>query len=271
MRQSEDCLSEQSERVPQDSYLPSSYWSSRREATPEILLLLAAKEERSYTDTMKKLLIGIFAHPDDEAFGPSGTLLKLKNEGYNIHLILLTDGDAGVNIDNVPDLATTRLAEWRAAAEILGATTAHSLHYPDGELEHVDPNLLHEKLLKIIADILGSYKETTELSFMTFEPLGLTGHKDHIAASKLTTYLAKELSVQQVWYFCLDSAQAPLENTAYYEPRAREDGYITHRIDVTPYLEDKYRMIDAHVSQRNDAQAMKKLGHTTECFHIDSL
>lgn len=220
---------------------------------------------------MKKLLIGIFAHPDDEAFGPSGTLLKLKNEGYDIHLILLTDGDAGVNIDNVPDLAATRLAEWHGAAEVLGATTTHSLHYPDGELENIDPNLLHEKLLKTIADILHSYKETTELSFMTFEPLGLTGHRDHIIASKLTTHLAKELSAKQVWYFCLDNSQAPLENTAYYEPRAREDEYITHRIDVSHYLREKYQMIDAHVSQRNDAETMKKLDHTAECFHIELL
>jgi len=219
---------------------------------------------------MKNLLIGIFAHPDDEAFGPSGTLLKLKDEGYDIHLILLTDGDAGMNIDNVPDLAATRLAEWHTASEILGVTTTHPLHYPDGELENVDPNLLHEKLLKVIADILHSYKETTQLSFMTFEPLGLTGHKDHISASQHTTHLAKELSAKQVWYFCLDKSQAPLENTAYYEPRAREDTYITHRIDISPYLHDKHRMMDAHVSQRNDAEAMKKLDLRAECFHIES-
>lgn len=79
---------------------------------------------------MKKVLIGIFAHPDDEAFGPSGTLLKLRDEGWDIHLILLTDGDAGVNVDNVTDLAATRLKEWEASAKLLGAASTHALHYP---------------------------------------------------------------------------------------------------------------------------------------------
>lgn len=219
---------------------------------------------------MKKLLFAIFAHPDDEAFGPAGTLLKLKSEGYDVHLILLTDGDGGVNLDNVPDLATTRLSEWQASAQILGASSTHALHYPDGALETADTDKLDEKVHQIITKIIDDYTEQTEVSFMTLEPQGLTGHRDHIAASELTTRMSEEFKTREIWYFCLDSTQAPLEGTAYYQPRAREDSYITTRVNVAPWIDDKYRMMDAHVSQRNDAATMKKLGQTTENFHVDS-
>lgn len=220
---------------------------------------------------MQKLLFAIFAHPDDEAFGPSGTLLKLKREGYDIHLILLTDGEGGTNPDNAANLGSVRLQEWQAAAEILGATQTHALHYPDGELEQVAQEELDAAVSDIIARTPDGYQEAAEVSFMTFEPHGLTGHRDHIAAAQLASRMAEKCKAREIWYFCLDSTQAPLEGTTYYQPRAREDSYITTRIDISPYLGQKHRIMDAHVSQRADAEAMKKLGQTTECFHIDSL
>lgn len=217
---------------------------------------------------MKKALIGIFAHPDDEAFGPSGTLLKLKDEGYDIHLILLTPGDAGMNVDHVPNLGAARVAEWKASADILGASSTTALDYADGALETILEHELDAAVRPLIDTITASYNEPVELSFMTLEPHGLTGHRDHIAASLLTTRLASQMNPAAVWYFCLDSTQAPLDGTAYYEPRAREESYITTRIDITPWIEKKYRMIDAHYSQRQDAETMKKLGAMTECFHV---
>ena len=54
---------------------------------------------------MKKLLFGIFAHPDDEAFGPSATLYKAAQAGTDVHLIVVTDGDSGANVDGHKDLA----------------------------------------------------------------------------------------------------------------------------------------------------------------------
>ena len=221
---------------------------------------------------MKKVIFGIFAHPDDESFGPAGTLLKLKQGGYDIHLILLTDGEGGVNVDNVPDLAATRLAEWQAAAQLLGATSTHALHYPDGGLQDVSQDVLAENVTQIVRAVLADYSDTPEISFMTFEPYGLTGHHDHIAASVLTTRIAKEVNAKEVWYFCLDSAQAPLSGTAYYEPRAREESYITDRIDVSPYLDGIYQVIDTHLSQRADGANRKALGKerlSTECFHVE--
>lgn len=221
---------------------------------------------------MKKIIIGVFAHPDDESFGPAGTLLKLKREGYDIHLILLTDGEAGVNIDATPDLAATRLAEWQAATQLLGTSSTHALHYPDGGLENVSQDDVAQNVATIITTVQASYSEATEMSFMTFEPYGLTGHHDHIAASLLTTRIAKELSAKEVWYFCLDNTLAPLEGTAYYKPRAREDSYITDRIDVSACVDTIYQIIDAHLSQRADGANRKALGKerlSVECFHIE--
>ena len=220
---------------------------------------------------MKKLMIGIFAHPDDEAFGPSGTLLMLRNEGYDIHLILLTDGEAGSNPDNLPALGSARLSEWQSAATILGATSTHALHYPDGELNAVSRREIGEKVQRIAYDIMSTYTEPIDYAYMTFEPQGLTGHRDHIVASHLTTKIAEQDEGVTVWYFCLSSTQAPLDGTAYYELRAREDAYITHRIDVSQYMTDKLQMIDAHISQRADAANLKALGEerlAVECFHV---
>ena len=45
---------------------------------------------------MKRVIFGIFAHPDDEAFGPSGTLLMETKAGTELHLITLTLGEAGI-------------------------------------------------------------------------------------------------------------------------------------------------------------------------------
>jgi LmbE family N-acetylglucosaminyl deacetylase len=222
---------------------------------------------------MKKIIFGIFAHPDDEAFGPAGTLLKLKSEGYDIHLILLTDGEAGTNPDNVPDLGAVRLKEWQTAANILGATSTHALHYPDGGLKkmsEIESVKLDASVSAIISNILNGYDEETEVSFMSFEPKGLTGHHDHIEASRLTTRMARNHNPDHLWFFCFDSSQAPLE-ADYYEPHARNDAYITTKVDVSMWLTDKHRMTDAHVSQRADAISAKQRPNITiECFNVQS-
>ena len=72
---------------------------------------------------MKKVIFGIFAHPDDEAFGPAGTLIQEVQNGSELHLITITAGEAGSNPDNYDDLGQIRLEEWRRSGELIGATT----------------------------------------------------------------------------------------------------------------------------------------------------
>ena len=58
---------------------------------------------------MQKILFGIFAHPDDEAFGPVAALLDEVEKGTELHLITLTGGENGTNPDNLDNLGEVRL------------------------------------------------------------------------------------------------------------------------------------------------------------------
>ena len=66
---------------------------------------------------MKKVLLSVLAHPDDESFGMGGTLAKYAEEGVEVHLICATRGEAGEvdpeyldRYDSIADLRVSELA-----------------------------------------------------------------------------------------------------------------------------------------------------------------
>ncbi len=231
---------------------------------------------------MKRVTVGIFAHPDDESFGPSGTLLKMVQDGVDVHLLLITDGEAGTNPSNAPDLGKVRLDEWSRATELIGAKSTAPLHFPDGELSHSMHIAIGAALHAEMHRIIESYSEPIELSVMTFDLLGLTGHLDHIAAAYLATHqfyglkndTPPNVTVGELWYYCLSREQAPnTEWTDYYMPIGRDESHINRVVDVSDVLIRKYAVIDAHVSQVHDANAQKQLGDellSSEHFRVVS-
>jgi LmbE family N-acetylglucosaminyl deacetylase len=231
---------------------------------------------------MKRVMVGIFAHPDDESFGPSGTLLKLVQDDTDVHLLLLTDGEAGANPAQTPDLGRQRLDEWSRATELIGAKSTAALHFPDGELSHSMHIAIGASLHAEMHRIIESYADDIELSVMTFDLLGLTGHLDHIAASYLATHQFYSLKYDtpphvhlgELWYYCLSREQAPAtEWTDYYMPIGRDEKHINRVIDISDFLSAKYAVMDAHVSQVHDAQTLKQLGDkllSREHFYVVS-
>ena len=82
---------------------------------------------------MTQRLLAVFAHPDDESFGPSATLAVHSAAGVDVHIVTMTDGAAGApapGFPEGPELALIRHGELVAAAEALGATL-HHLDYRD--------------------------------------------------------------------------------------------------------------------------------------------
>ena len=218
---------------------------------------------------MKQVMVGIFAHPDDESFGPSGTLLQLVRGEVDVHLLLITDGEAGANPQNAPDLGKVRLDEWSRATELIGATSTAALHFPDGELSHGMHIAVGAALHAEIHRITEHYAEPIELSVMTFDLQGLTGHLDHILAAYAATHQFYSLkndtphgvTMGELWYYCLSQDQAPsTEWSDYYLPIGRDETHINRVIDVSDVLDQKYAVIDAHVTQIHDATMHKQLG-----------
>ena len=80
---------------------------------------------------MSEVIFGIFAHPDDETL-VAGTLMKKGADGAEINLVVVTDGQAGVNPADVANLGTARLQEWQHSAQIIAAKTNTYGLFPGG-------------------------------------------------------------------------------------------------------------------------------------------
>ena len=46
-------------------------------------------------ESMKKVLLAVLAHPDDETFGTGGSLAYYANLGVEVHLVCATRGEVG--------------------------------------------------------------------------------------------------------------------------------------------------------------------------------
>lgn len=217
-----------------------------------------------------KLVIAVFAHPDDEAFGPSGTLLTEARGGSQVHLVTLTYGESGMNPDQHPDLAAVRMREWRRSGRLIGASGMHYMGYMDGQL---DNNVLIEasqRIYSLAEELIASFSRNQpeyrlEVEFISNDLNGITGHVDHIVAARAAVWAFYRLQEQhrddqlvtitRARLACLSIRQLP-ESSAdwlYMEPgRPMED--IAETIDAREYREQIIDIMRSHHTQRYDGE-----------------
>ena len=68
-----------------------------------------------------KTAIAVAAHPDDIEFVMAGTLLRLKDAGWEIHYLNISNGNCGSQKLDSEETAKVRLTEAREASRIMGA------------------------------------------------------------------------------------------------------------------------------------------------------
>lgn len=210
---------------------------------------------------MKKLLFAIFAHPDDEAFGPSGTLILEARGGTEVHLVTLTNGAAGINSEAHVELGSVRLAEWQAAAQLIGAVGTHHLGYDDGYLCNTTLVEAQERIARIVRDIAESRGSDCEVEFMTIDDNGITGHIDHTVASRAATHAfhtlkATGLPLTRIRYACVSRNMFPVANTDWiYMPAGRTAEEIDETVDAKEVLATIRDVIRCHHTQRHDGEA----------------
>lgn len=209
---------------------------------------------------MKKILFALFAHPDDESFGPSGTLLKEARSGTDLHLLLLTSGDGGSNPDNHEDLGAIRLQEWQAAGALMGAQSTHYLGYKDGQLNNQSMIEISQRVIELITPIIAAAPADAQIEFLTNDLNGITGHIDHIVAARTACYVFyamkhRDTRLQRIRLACIAREDLPDCNTHWlYMEAGRTAEEISEVIDARDVRDEIMAIIRTHQSQRHDGE-----------------
>jgi len=151
-----------------------------------------ANSDKKHSDN----ILLVFAHPDDETW-MNGTIAKLINNGYTLHLIYVTSGDKGRdrsarNLKGA-SLAKEREKEVINALGTLGVlNNINFLRFPDGEVRENTSEI--SKIIEI------KIKQISPALVFTFGPGGITGHPDHISVG-LTTQRVIDSSEQRINFY----------------------------------------------------------------------
>jgi len=130
----------------------------------------------------KGTILSVGAHPDDHDFSWGGYLAEAALAGYRVICVVLTRGEKG-KIDRASWTAPTghvRTSEQLVAATILGIHECIFWDFPDGNCHSVPERIA----IGMLAKNMRRYKPVTVI---TYGRDGLTGHPDHVYASRVTT------------------------------------------------------------------------------------
>ncbi len=141
-------------------------------------------ERHELISPLERALV-VISHPDDGEFGAGATIAHLVRAGVKVDYVVTTDGSKGTeDRDVAPEqLAATRMAEQRDAADILGVSDIVHLGYPDGYLA---PSLdlrrdITRQIRRYRPDLVITQNPQRRLDHNPF-----IGHPDHLATGEAT-------------------------------------------------------------------------------------
>lgn len=117
--------------------------------------------------------MAIVAHPDDIEFQMAGTMLLLKQAGYELHYLNVANGSCGTATETREDIVRIRTGEANKASKVLGATF-HPPLVDDLDIFYTKP------LLSRVAAIIRKVNPT-----ILFVPSPVDYMEDHIIAGRL--------------------------------------------------------------------------------------
>lgn len=208
------------------------------------------------TDLPERVL-GIWAHPDDEAYLSAGLMARVTDAGRSVTVLTATRGEKGTadpaDYDQ-PHFAGQREGELRASLAELGVRELLLLGYGDGECDLVPD----EEAIGTIAAVMRVARPDVVL---TFGPDGITGHPDHRAVSRWTTEAWRRTAAGELLYATMTDEFVERYETLHAEIGAFGefglDGPVSYPQDLIAMehdlsgveLDRKRRALARHASQ----------------------
>ena len=220
-------------------------------------------------------LVGIFAHPDDEALLAGGTLARYAREGARAAVIACTGGEAGDTRDPTVDTAQipeVRREELRDACARLGIRAVTILDYRDsGVPARGDPrSLVAAPLAQVAERIAASLGPLAPDAVITHDAAGGYGHPDHIRVHEATTIAVRAMVRSPLLYHAviphrvvddfaraftqagLRAGRAAAAGADMERDVGVPDDSVTTTIDVSAHVRAKRDAIRAHRTQMTD-------------------
>ncbi|MCA1030295.1 bacillithiol biosynthesis deacetylase BshB2 [Bacillus timonensis] len=186
---------------------------------------------------MLERILVVFPHPDDEAFGTSGFLIKQIQMGSKVTYACATLGEMGRNMGNPffanrETLPQIRKQELMDACKVIGISDVRLLGMRDKTLEFENRSELADVIESIV-------KEINPTIVITFYP-GHGVHPDHDACGEATIEAISRIPMnERPTVYC----------KAITRNRVEVLGESDISIDVTDVLDKKIDSIRAHKSQ----------------------
>ncbi|MCW2761974.1 MAG: LmbE family protein [Marmoricola sp.] len=208
-------------------------------------------------------LLGIWAHPDDEAYLSAGLMATVRQAGGRVVVVTATRGELGTDDpgDCPPErLARRRERELSESLDLVGVREHLWLGHRDGEL----PSIPRATGVAQIAQVLRRVRPDT---VVTFGPDGMTGHSDHRTVSEWVTEAWRSAGCREaLWYATLspefherwgslnDQVGLWFEGTA--PPVTPYTDLAAHVHCTDELLTRKHRALQAHSSQTRQLEAL---------------
>lgn len=233
-------------------------------------------------------MLACYAHPDDEAFTASGVLAISTARGVDVRLLCTTCGEEGdirqEGLATRETLGQVRYQELRRSCQVLGLQEPIMLGYRDSgwgdsPAQYHPEAFVQAPAVQVIARIVEEIRRFKPHIVLTFEPDGVSGHKDHKAISRHTTAAVQQAGDATAFPGHLQQGLEPhtpwrLFYTARIrgfrmqrvvalrragrdiplpEPALQDQGVALEemhvRLDVTPFIEKKLASMRCHQTQ----------------------
>lgn len=184
---------------------------------------------------MSETVLAVVAHPDDEALGAGGTLVRHTAQGDDVHLVFLTDGVGARGDDKSAAVRRANAAE--AAASVIGARAPLFLGFPDNRIDQID-------LLDVIRTIEGVIETVKPQTIYTHHVGDL--NIDHVLCHRAVLTACRPLpgsTVRRIYAMEVPSS------TGWSSPYAENAFVPTHFVDVSRSRDVKRRALEAYADE----------------------
>ena len=183
------------------------------------------------------IVLAVGCHPDDLEIACGGTLRKYVEQGAEVHMCHVANGNQGHVIIEPDPLREIRTKEAERSGAILGAKEVINLDVPDMEVNGHDP-----KIMDAMADVVRRVRPDVIITH---------NDDDYMLDHKETSVVATNGS------FCSGLSHRPRQYDAYnsfvpvffMDTLAGVNFQPTHYVDITNQIDIKIKALECHESQ----------------------